>query len=279
MAKKTGNRSTRTTTSAQPAQPTVLDQVSELTRQALAQIEAEAEQAEADESRARVKAEQDLAADILDQGGDDDPLPEGYTGVVSFNAKKGKGKRMGILTGKLPETTVEPLSKALADAILAKHIGHAVEEVTISAKVSGTGKDHKAPFDAFHALDADGMWLLSGGKIVPQTPLADLPKGLTDKQRDEAKRKGACDYFNYGRLLDIRAQVRGKLEDSIMGHEKAIDKQVRIMMDGNIFDTAEEAREHIIRQWKKGENPRLPADYVYPLSAESVETEGEEATA
>lgn len=194
--------------------------------------------------------------------------------VESLNAKKKRSKTMTLTTGKLPETTIGKIPERIAEAILARNVGHVIEQVTISARVSGTGKDHKQDFDAYYALDGAGIEILSNGKIVPATAKADLPKGVSEKQSEELTRKGACDYFNYGRLLDIRAAVRSKLEDSIMGLEKAIDKQVKTMMEGDLYDTVEEAREHVIRRWKKqvmeDGNTRLPADYVYPVPAETT---------
>lgn len=165
-----------------------------------------------------------------------------------------------MITGKSPERTVKGLPDSVLAAILAGHIGHDVETVTIGAKTSPTNKDEKQEFDALYALDAEGMAILSGGKIEAQTP---KPTEGKDERTDEQKRLGACDHFNYGRLLSVRQNVRTDLEDRIAGPEKAIDKTVKANMDGGMFDSIEEAREFVIGKMLKA--GRLPEGYTYPV--------------
>lgn len=176
----------------------------------------------------------------------------------------GEEKIVTLTTSKLPDKTVGEIPQAVKDGIIAGHIAHQIEEVKVSAKISPTKKDETRAFDAFYALDAEGMLILSAGKVEPQTATDDLPKDATDAVKKELRRKGACDYFNYGRILDVRQVERGILEDSIEGAEKAINKQVKLAMDGNQFDTDDEARTFIIARWKKV--GRLPEDYVYPTA-------------
>lgn len=161
-------------------------------------------------------------------------------------------------TKMTPTKTVKGLPEAILAAIVAGHVAHAIESVKIAAKTSPTGKDENQEFDALYALDAEGMALLSGGKIEAQTPKGEGK----DERTAEQKKLGACDHFNYGRLLTVRQQVRADLEARIEGPEKAIDKLVKTNVDGGMFDSESDAREAIIARWK--EQGKLPADYAYP---------------
>jgi hypothetical protein len=174
-------------------------------------------------------------------------------------------KEITVITKELPKDTISAIPEPIREGILSGDIAHQIEEVKVSAKVSPTKKDEVRKFDAYYALTAQGMLILCGGKLEPQTDTKSIPDDATDAQRKELRRKGACDHFNYGRLLEVRQVERGILEDSIMGHEKAIDKQVKLTMDGGLFDSDDEARAHVIKQWKK--TGRLPEDYVYPTAA------------
>jgi hypothetical protein len=165
-------------------------------------------------------------------------------------------------TKAAPEKTVAPIPPAILEGIIAGHIAHDIESVTIRAASSPTKKDEVRPFDAFYALDLDGIVILSGGKLEAQTP---TPEGK-DERTEEQKRLGAADNFYYGRLLSVRQQERAKLEASIEGPEKAIDKTVKALMTGGMFGTEQEAREFVIAKLKA--NGSLAADYSYPGSAE-----------
>lgn len=172
---------------------------------------------------------------------------------------------MAQVTNAVPERTVKPLADAILQAIQAGHVSHDVEKVTISAKTSPTKKDESKEFDAFYALDAVGMSVLCGGKLVPQTA---APAEGKDTRTDEEKRLGACDHFNYGRILQVRQQVRAQLESEIEGPEKTIDKQVKALVAGGSFDSEQEAREFVVGQLKK--KGAIPADYAYPGASETV---------
>ena len=176
----------------------------------------------------------------------------------SDRVAEGKGKRMALVTGTKPEKTVSQIPAAILEGILGRHIAHAIEEVTIKAKTSPTKKDEARPFDAFYALDAEGMLLLSGGKMEPATP---APAEGKDERTEEQKAYGACDHFNYGRLLNVRQVERGRLEASIEGPEKSIAKLVKAMIDGGLAESESEAREEVIGRLKK--KGQLAPDYVW----------------
>jgi len=183
----------------------------------------------------------------------------------SDRAAEGKGKRMALVTGVKPEKVIgQPGSPGVIpanvlDGILGRHVAHAIEEVTIKAKTSPTKKDEARQFDAFYALDAEGMLLLSGGKMEPATP---PPAGNEkDTRTDAEKAYGACDHFNYGRLLNVRQVERGRLEASIEGPEKQIAKLVKAMIDGGLSENESEAREEVITRLKK--KGQLDPEYVW----------------
>lgn len=172
-----------------------------------------------------------------------------------------------MTTKEKPARLVSTLPDAILDAIVAGHLGHVIEEVTIAAKTSPTGKDEKREFDALYAFDADGMSLLCGGKIEPQTEKAELEKaGIKDGSAEfkAARRNGACDHFNYGRILTVRQTVRKALEESLEGFEKSIMKLAKTNLEGGMADTLDEARDAIVARWIKG--GKLPADYVFPAN-------------
>lgn len=172
-----------------------------------------------------------------------------------------------LTTKTQPERTVSQLPQPILDAIVAGHLGHDVEAVTIAAKTSPSQKDEKREFDALYALDADGMSLLCGGKLEPQTSKEDLEKAGIKEGTDEfkaARRNGACDHFNYGRILTVRATVRKALEESLEGFEKSIMKLAKTNLEGGMADTIEEARDAIVARWIKAQ--KLPADYVFPAN-------------
>lgn len=162
-----------------------------------------------------------------------------------------------MTTKQLPERTIKTLPEAIVAGILAGHIEHFIEKVTIKAATSPTKKDEAQEFDALYALDAEGMVILSGGKVEPKTA---APESGKDERTAEQKALGACDHFNYGRLLGIRQNVRTDLESTLEGPEKSIEKAVKANMAAGLFDTEQETREFVVAQMKK--NGKLPADYT-----------------
>lgn len=174
-----------------------------------------------------------------------------------------------MTTKSLPSKTVETLPQAILDAIAAGHLDHTIAEVNISAKASPTKKDESRSFDSLMALDAEGMALLCSGKIETQTP---KPAEGKDERTEFQKKLGACDHFNYGYDLRVRAQVRDALVTSIEGPEKTIEKLVKANVA--MFDTEAETREFVIARLKsKG---TIPADYGV---ASTTATETATATA
>lgn len=113
------------------------------------------------------------------------------------------------------------LSELVQAAVDAGHVVAVTDEVTISDKASPTGKGAKKDYTKLIAQDAQGMAALCGGKIVPATAKAAEGK---DERTDEQKAAGACDYFNYGYDLDVRAGIRQELMGTLEGPEKQIKK-------------------------------------------------------
>lgn len=162
-----------------------------------------------------------------------------------------------MTTNATPERTVKQLPENILKAIQDGHIDHQIEKVTISAKSSPTGKDEVQEFDALYALDVEGMAILCGGKMEPKTA---APAEGKDERTDEQKRLGACDHFNYGRLLSVRQQVRADLESRIEGPEKQIEKLVKANLAGGMFESEAEARDFVVAQLKR--QGKIPADYT-----------------
>lgn len=162
-----------------------------------------------------------------------------------------------MTTKTLPASTVRELPESFKEGILAGHIDHQIEEVKIAAKSSPTGKDEVDKFDAFYALDADGMAIICKGKIEPKT---EKPFEGEDTRTDVQKLIGACDHFNYGFNLSQRQAARSALETRIEGPEKSIEKAVKANMAAGMFDTESETREFVIGRMKA--QGKLPADYL-----------------
>lgn len=161
-----------------------------------------------------------------------------------------------MTTKVTPERTVKELPAAILQGIVDGHIDHSIETVKITAKSSPTNKDESQEFDALYALDAQGMAILCGGKIEPQTQ---APTEGEDTRTEEQKRLGACDHFNYGRILSVRQNVRSALETRLEGPEKSIEKTVKANLVSGMFETEAEAREFVITRLKA--TGKLPADY------------------
>jgi len=111
-------------------------------------------------------------------------------------------------------------------AIAAGHVVSVQDEVKISEKASPTGKAASKAYEKLSALNAQGMAALCGGKMVPATA---KPEGKDERTEDQ-KAAGACDYFNYGYDLDVRASIRQELMGSLEGPEKSIKKAFDAMV-------------------------------------------------
>lgn len=138
-----------------------------------------------------------------------------------------------------PAEQVEAIRKGVAE----NHIAQVTAKVTIRAKSSPTKKDESQPYISYTALTGRGMALLCGGKVEPASAKAEEGK---DERTDAQKAPGACDFFNYGYDLDVRQPIRVQLEDSLAGPEKAIDKMVKALVDGGLFNEAD-ARAFVIK--------------------------------
>jgi hypothetical protein len=142
---------------------------------------------------------------------------------------------------------VGKLSDALQAAIRDGHIVATRGEVVITDKASPTGKGAKSFYLQMDAQDAQGMMALCNGKLGPSTA---KPAEGDDTRTDEQKAPGACDYFNYGKDLDVRAKVRAQLMSSLEGPEKAIKKAVDNLV-ANAGMAEGEAREFVLAQRRK----------------------------
>lgn len=116
-------------------------------------------------------------------------------------------------------------------------------EVKIKKDTSPTGKDEVQPYAKLEAVTAEGMAILTGGKIEPATP---APKEGKDERTPEQKRDGACDHFNYGLDLQIRQTIRGKLATELEGPAKTIEKLAKALLENGWADTIEDARAQVI---------------------------------
>lgn len=142
-------------------------------------------------------------------------------------------------------SSLSELSDAVKAAIEDKSVRATTEEVVIREKNSPTGKEAKRAYVALEALNGKGMAILCGGKTVPATAKA---KEGDDERTPEQKAAGACDYFNYGYDLELRATVRAKLMTLLEGPEKAVIKMGKLMV-ANGFP-AESAVDIILAQRK-----------------------------
>lgn len=147
--------------------------------------------------------------------------------------------------------SVEQLLARLSDSqkagITAGHLRLTQGEVKISAKASPNGQEASREYAKLEALSAEGMAILCGGKIEPQTP---KPEDGKDERTAAQKESGACDFFNYGYDLTVRATERAQLESTLEGPEKAIKKAVDALVTNSGFEP-EEARAIVIAQRQK----------------------------
>ena len=144
-------------------------------------------------------------------------------------------------------TVVNPLPQGIVDAIVASHISHTVSSVKVGAKSSPTKKEESASYDQLVAHNAQGMAALCGGKLDTATP---APEEGDDTRSKDDKRLGAADHFNYGYDLARRAKCRSTLVTRLEGPDKAIAKAVRSLIDADMFDNEDDAREHVLARRK-----------------------------
>lgn len=142
---------------------------------------------------------------------------------------------------------VAKLSDDLKAAINDGHVVASRGEVVISQKASPTGKGTSGFYLQMDAMNARGQAVLCNGKLEPATP---KPSEGEDTRTDVQKAPGACDYFNYGRDLDVRAKVRAQLMSGLEGPEKAIKKAVDSLVANAGFSEAD-ARALVLAQRTK----------------------------
>jgi hypothetical protein len=114
-------------------------------------------------------------------------------------------------------------SEQVRQAVAEGHIKASWDEVTISDKASPTGKGQKREYLRLDAQSAQGMAAIAGGKMKPADPRGEGE----DKRTPEQRAPGACDFFNYGYDLDVRASVRQALMGDLEGPEKAVKTAVK----------------------------------------------------
>lgn len=137
-------------------------------------------------------------------------------------------------------------SEAIKAAIEAKDILVEAAEVTVSAKASPDGKEHKRAYEALRPQTMAGMLALCDGKVEPSTPKAAEGK---DERTDAQKAAGICDYFDYAYDLETRARIRAAMTQGLEGPDKAIEKvskQLDSMIELGLM-TREEADEQLAK--------------------------------
>lgn len=143
------------------------------------------------------------------------------------------------------------MTEMIQAAIDSKDVIAVTDKVTISEKASPNGKAAEKAYTRLAAQTAKGMAALCAGKIPPATA---KPAEGDDTRTDADKANGACDYFNYGYDLDVRAQVRGQLMSELEGPEKSILKAVKALVENAGFTEAA-ARDLVIAQRKSANLP------------------------
>lgn len=124
----------------------------------------------------------------------------------------------------------------------------AVTDVTISADKSPTKKAETQPYEKLEAISAEGMVLLSGGKLEPAVLRGDEK---IDPRTAEDRIKGACDHYNYGLDLEVKRMLRKALENEISGPEKAIRKLAQAMVDLKMAKNFEQALVKARKQYEE----------------------------
>lgn len=162
-----------------------------------------------------------------------------------------------VETTTATRTLIDPLSampaekaEAIRKGVMEGHIlVDRNAKVTVRAKSSPTKKDENQPYVAYFAKTGRGMALLCGGKVEPAMV---KPAEGKDERTDVQRAPGACDYFNYGFDLDVRQPIRVKLEDSLSGPEKAIDKMVKQLVDGGLFNEPDARAFVLVKRQEQG---------------------------
>jgi len=137
--------------------------------------------------------------------------------------------KAAFVAGELAKRT-----EAVQTAVTEGHLVASYGEVEITGKASPTKKGVVGPYLVLDAQDARGQLALAG-KLEPATP---KPAEGDDTRTDAQKAPGACDFFNYGFDLDVRAKVRAKLMATLEGPDKAIAKAVASLVANTGMDEA-----------------------------------------
>lgn len=107
-------------------------------------------------------------------------------------------------------------------------------EIEISDEASPTAKGVLTEYIRLYSLDVQGISILNDGKMKPQTP---KPTTGDDTRTDEEKRKGACDYHDYGHDLEVKRVIRQAIMKTLEGPEKAIKVSVVGLRGMGILDS------------------------------------------
>ena len=152
-----------------------------------------------------------------------------------------------VTLGAIPKFMVVTLPELILSAIKNGDVSHVVSSVKVAAKTSPTKKEESRSYDELRAQNAAGMAAICGGKLEINTP---PPAEGEDERTKDEKRLGAANHFNYGYDLARRAKTRAKLMTDLEGPDKAIAKAVKALVDADMFDTEDEAREHVLAKRK-----------------------------
>lgn len=131
------------------------------------------------------------------------------------------------------EDRVSKLGEKLQQSIRDGHVIPSIGAVLVGKDASPT---KQAVFREYLKLDSqsgEGMRDIMNGKIKPATP---KPAEGKDERTPDQKAAGACDMFNYGYDLDVRAKVRIDLIQSLEGPEKAIANMIKGLRAGENDD-------------------------------------------
>lgn len=90
-------------------------------------------------------------------------------------------------------------------------------------------------YEKLEAVDLEGMVLLAGGKLEPQTSRGD--KKAEDTRTKAQKAKGVPDHFNYGLDLEVKRAIRRKIEGKTIDPEKAIEKMAALLVKFGVAKT------------------------------------------
>lgn len=127
---------------------------------------------------------------------------------------------------------VAKLGDTLRESIAKGFVVPSIGAVLIGKDASPTKQAVVAEYLKLDATRGEGMRDICGGKIAQSTP---KPEGKDERTADQ-KANGACDFFNYGYDLDVRAKVRLDTIQSLEGPEKAIINMVKGLRAGENDD-------------------------------------------